>query len=450
MPGEVWSVEIAVLAPGDQTLDGSGWRGTLRRIVSSDRVLHVLLAAVIVLLGAGLVVSRWVSSSAPVVRESLPQMQDNGEVLLPSKCGLPAWQNVVHACTDEMNVFYEDKHSTGWLYQTALSLNDLNLGHIGGSGWGRRRLCDTPNSRCARTLRGYLDYCPLDPVAVSATTSWYNWTRAERVHGYSNECPCKALTPCGGHIDLLFLRQCLSSAFPDLLTPLTLTSSDVTDANVGSEASTRKTISDAVAPASLRANTKEQERQKNPVVTATKALPSGPLAAKFRAYTGMCEAATAAVFHECDPTCRARTCTPGLNLIKKHRQTDGAGATKWVSSCAFLHPGKGEVPESWADAKAMPDGGSNESRAWLTWVSSGCGCSCYATGTACEAAVANALRVYAQAQASESPGCYSSRRLYNDAGNDGASARQAELELPASALATMLFSARGIRWMPVQ
>jgi hypothetical protein len=417
-PGEVWWAEIAVLPPGEHAHDLDGW-ASLRSTVKIDGV-RSMSAAVVVLLAAVLLILRCMSSPTPAVPGGTPQELEG--LILPSACGVADWTNVMHTCSDEVDWFYGDNAPGNWLFQAVTSpMTELNLGHVGSrwqvtkshSSWGQKRgdVCSHPQTRCARALRGYLDYCPLDPVVVAAATSWHNWTRDDRRAGQSSDTPCEPLRPCAGHIDLFFLRQCLGTAFPALVSPatLTLTFGGVVYTPVSDQRDSGKQLE---RRASLRGVQRLSSR------------------------AAVCEVASAAVFRECSAGCSTQMCThvPGISLASPAADRTGDNERAYPSNCQYL--------------KDLSSLGRNTTR--LT-EKSGCGCKCYARGTTCEAAMANALRVYAQEQTANSPGCYNSElRLHSSKDQNGTFDPDRSASLPASALLTMLFTARGVRWIPVQ
>ena len=376
-------------------------------------------AAVVVLLAAVLLVSHCLSFSTQVVPGSTSQ--ESGGLILPSACSVADWANVMQTCSDETDRFYGDKAVNNWLFQAVTSpITELNLGHIGsrwqvtnphGSWRLTRDVCSTPQSLCARALRGYLDYCPLDPVAIAAATAWHNWTREDRRAGQSSDSPCEPLRSCGGHIDLFFLRQCLGNSFPALISPSTLT----------------LTFGDAVyAPVSDQRDSGKQ-LQRRATLRGVQRLSSR---------AAVCEAASAAVFRECSASCSTHRCTriPGISLTSPAADGTAVEEPGYPSNCQYL--------------KDLSSLGENTTR--LT-ADSGCGCRCYAMGTTCEAAMANALEVYAQEQTTDSPGCYKSKlHLHSSGAQNGTVDSDRSVSLPASALLTLLFSARGVRWIPVQ
>lgn len=425
-PGEVSWAEIAVLPPGDQVPNQSG-----RTTSSIVAVLAMATAVVVVVLGAWLHVSPSPSRALP---EVIPQMPESWGPIVPGECGQAAWGSVLNACSNEMKQFYAPTTSNAaqqasWLWQTLhAGMTHLNLGDVGIS-WGSPRGLCRPHSRCPRALRGYLDYCPLDPAVVSAKVGWRNWSISERWHGQSNDDPClDGSSPCDGYIDLLFLRQCLGFAFPGLLTPSTLTHSNDTHVPVGSVSGAVKTTS-AVAPRdSQRARAQEQEVEKYP--PEANALGSEPRTVNFSADTGTCEIATKVVFHECSAACSTQACGPV--------------SIGGPSNCEVLR----QRPKQYYEVKLDGSGAATKVNGSTLMTLNGCDCSCYGMGTTCESAIANALRVYAQAHPIESPGCVCYPQSYG--GETISQDVECTRTLPASALATMLFAARGVRWIPIE
>ena len=197
---------------------------------------------------------------------------------------------------------------------------------------------------------------------------------------------------------------------------------------MGRETGTGTIISKDPASGSPRTNDEQPQKE--------------PSADDFNASIETCEGATAAVFRECNAVCSDRGCNP----IFAKGISEGT-EVHWPSNCAYLRGNQDHNIEIISTLDGSSWTGGNETLRLL----SGCDCNCSAIGTACEAAIAIALRVYAQAQAMESPGCFSTivypqfhgDTMYDEGVRGGAKT------LPSSALATMLFSARGVRWIPV-
>lgn len=415
-PFEVWWVEIAVFPPGERNL---GLDRSKHQRLKTARVASALLGVMVALLGTWALVLHWVSSSSLLIDSGNPRPQKSEGPIRPSGCDANGWIDLQATCRDEMAQFYSDggtSHVSNWLLRQLESpdetpMSDLNLGHVG-TAWGTvQGVCSrTTNSQCAWALRGYLDFCPLDPDIVSATTSWNNWTLEDRDFGYPSDSSCSGLgvgVPCSGYIDLLFLRQCLGSAFPPLVTPSTLTLTDVATYDSPIESSEQQ----------YSKHSKGQEAAQPRTVELI--IDSGP-----------CEIASATVINECGVACSTRACDhvqgvdPEFARPWEHH-SDGA-ARSFPTNCKRLRNAPATVIED-----------------------SGCGCRCYANGTGCEAAIADALRVYAEAQRRKDPGCYYSELRPNSHGDQISNAGPGGSELlPASTLATMLYSARGIRWIP--
>ena len=74
-PGEVWLAEIAVVPPGDQVPDQSGWR---------TRFMAALVIATAVVLGTWLLFS---PSSSTAMPKGIPQMLEGLGLIVPDECG---------------------------------------------------------------------------------------------------------------------------------------------------------------------------------------------------------------------------------------------------------------------------------------------------------------------------------------------------------------------------
>ena len=409
--GHIWQVEIAVNPPGFGE-DGLARLRQCRR-QPSVLLLLLLLLLLVVTVGWSVVYALKVDSSAHVHAQRQQQSPSAAAVV---QCDFGGWKTVRNSCSGDSERFEhflaDEDHF--WVLDIERNLDAMNLGGTP-SKWATG-VCDGPSdtggggggatppqqqqqqqqqgdgqdgsrvSECALALRGFLDSCPEAPITalLNATTAakvakkqqHQQQHQQHRVLQEFSRFPCVGAS-CASTLDLLFARQCLRAAFPDLLSTAMLTSTGTDSGN--------------------------ERHQPGTSTAGSVALFSSPHPDE-KTPAEACASAAAAIYRECSDDCSSAEC--------------GNSANNQPVTCELARMGEHRL---------------------------GCDCHCYAQGTRCEAAMAEALRVSTDVAG----GCTTAGQ------GEVADALQREGEQgsdgmpPSAALIVMLYTAHGIREIPV-
>lgn len=240
--GQPWLVEIAVTPPGL----------TVGVVAASRKPMlsHVAKLLLSVALAVAALLYAFMSpeidgggASSTSVRTDATGAGTDGR-MEQAECTLARWDAVMELCEEDLSAFYSESDPYGeggilnMLTSQRTGLNDgrsgadmvmssLDLGSVVNIG----ATCSSHMGRlCGKSLRRYLDGCPLAPLPVQIKVKPTQRTdivvpgsrpRMGRARSGSDK---KRAGSMDGMADVVFVRQCLSQNYPQLLIPNVLAS----------------------------------------------------------------------------------------------------------------------------------------------------------------------------------------------------------------------------------
>ena len=416
--GQPWVVEIAVTPPG-LTVTADTRRPSLWL------VSMLLLVAMTI---AGLLYAR-----TPDEGSGGASSTGTNDRMEQVGCTLARWHTVLAVCEHELSTFYSESDPYGEggilnLLQTQRTeLNDLkrsvadmvidslDLGSVIAIG----TTCSSrTGQKCAESLREYLDGCPLAPLRVKIEVPEVQVVtdvpgRHPRMGPHSGGDRNQAAGSMDGMADVMFVRQCLSRLYPQLLTPNTLAVPMVS-----------ATQDETMAASAHQEECRALEHFGEAVRTKCAAC----------AIDAECnEPRSARAILKMFSSCPIVKDLPPNDLPQLHNTTIAGRTLEYFSIPAVdvvgdrTHSSLSTLLRVlWVEEQQQPD------RSCFSQESS---CRCYARGTECNSAIASAL-----AKLAATP-------HYSHCATAGG--RDGTIGLPPSALATMLYAAEGQRFFQV-